>query len=115
MRALAGLGLVVALLVPAKVADAQTRGCPGPIVAIIKADFGRNAGWATAVAWRESRCIPTAANRRSAARGLFQLMVPLHARQFAAVGCSWRQWSNAYCNAAAAAHLFREQGSRPWR
>ena len=115
MRVLAGLGLVVALLVPAKAAQAQTKGCPGPIVAIIKADFGRNWQWATGIAWRESRCQPGAANRRSAARGIFQMMVPLHARQFAAVGCSWRQWANPYCNVGAAAHLFREQGSRPWR
>jgi hypothetical protein len=111
------VGLAVVLPVAATVttADAATNGCPASIVRIIQRDFGRAAPWAIGVAWRESRCQPGAANRRSQARGLFQMMVPLHARQFAAVGCSWRQWANAQCNAAAAAHLYREQGTRPWR
>jgi hypothetical protein len=90
-------------------------GCPAAIVRIIQRDFGRNAAWAVGIAWRESRCQANAANRRSQARGIFQMMVPLHARQFAAVGCSWRQWANPSCNIAAAAHLFHEQGARPWR
>ena len=115
---LAKLALIVALITPVVVgtqtAEASTRGCPAPIVAIIRRDFGRAAGWATAIAWRESRCIPTAHNR-SGASGLFQMMLPLHARQFTAVGCSPRQWSNAYCNTAAAAHLYHQVGSRPWR
>jgi hypothetical protein len=115
VKLLAALVLVAALAVPAR-ADAQPRtGCPAPIVAIIRADFGRSWSWAVGIAWRESRCQPGAANRRSSARGLFQMMVPLHARDFAAVGCSWRQWANAWCNAGAAAHLYRSAGSRPWR
>ena len=99
-------------------ADAATYrgGCNPAIVQIINQKFPPSArGWAVGVAWRESRCIPTAANRRSSARGIFQMMVPLHRAQFAAVGCSWTQWANPYCNIAAAAHLYRQQGTRPWR
>ena len=107
--------IVGGLLAVPTAAQASSGGCNPAVAAIIRADFGRAAPWATAIAWRESRCQPGAANRRSSARGVFQLMVPLHARQFAAVGCSWRQWANARCNIAAAAHLYREQGTRPWR
>ena len=109
------MSLPIGMALTTEQASAQTNGCPAYIQNIIRRDFGRAAPWAIGVAWRESRCQPGAANRRSAARGIFQMMVPLHARQFAAVGCSWRQWANPYCNIAAAAHLYHEQGTRPWR
>jgi hypothetical protein len=110
-----GLLVAPALAGSASASPRAGSGCPAAIVRIIQRDFGRNAGWAVAIAWRESRCQANAANRRSQARGIFQMMVPLHWRQFAAVGCSWRQWANPSCNIAAAAHLFHEQGARPWR
>jgi hypothetical protein len=119
LLALTGVMAACLVLTPmagnAQASTPATRGCPAAIVRIIQADFGRSASWAVGIAWRESRCQPSAANKRSSARGVFQLLVPLHARQYAAVGCSWRQWANPYCNIAAAAHLFHEQGTRPWR
>ena len=129
MMIIAKLVLVTAMLVPTAyvtvpptaahaqlVSAASPRpGCPASVVNIIKRDFGRSWSWAVGIAWRESRCQPGAANRRSQARGVFQLMVPLHWRDFAAVGCSWRQWANPTCNIGAAAHLFRGQGTSPWR
>jgi hypothetical protein len=109
---LASLGAVA---LPAE-AQAQTRGgCNPAVVALINRDFPPSArSWAVGVAWRESRCIPTARNR-SGASGIFQMMLPLHNAQFRAVGCSPASWRNAACNVAAAAHLFRQNGTRPWR
>ena len=71
--------------------------------------------WAKRVVWRESRNIPTAANRRSSARGCFQLLQSLHGWRYTAVGCHPSQWSNADCNAKAALHLFQSAGVGPWR
>lgn len=70
-------------------------------------------GWAERVMWRESRHIPTARNR-SGASGCFQVMLPLHARRFTAVGCTSAQWADPWCNAAAAWTLYREAGRAPW-
>jgi hypothetical protein len=106
------LGPVVGFAAPAQ---ASTRGCNPAVVNIINRDFPPRArAWAVGIAWRESRCIPTARNR-SGASGVFQMMLPLHNSQFRAVGCSPSQWANPYCNVAAAAHLYRQAGTRPWR
>lgn len=70
---------------------------------------------AVAVAWRESRCQPTAANRTSSARGLMQLLMSLHAHRLVTVGCRPSDWSDAWCNLAAARDLFEAAGTNPWR
>lgn len=67
------------------------------------------------VAWRESRCQPAAANRTSSARGLMQLLMSLHSRRFVAAGCAPSDWSDAWCNLAAARDLFDDAGTSPWR
>lgn len=69
--------------------------------------------WAHSIVNRESRGIATAQNRYSTAAGCFQLL-QIHAWRFDAVGCSWSQRYNAYCNVKAALHLYREAGTRPW-
>lgn len=69
--------------------------------------------WAERIMWRESNHVPTARNA-SGASGCFQMMLPLHAGRFRAVGCSPADWTNGWCNAAAAYNLYREAGSSPW-
>ena len=69
--------------------------------------------WAKRIVWRESRNTPTARNP-SEASGCFQMMVPLHTRRFAAVGCSAAEWTNPACNTKAAWHLYAEVGPSPW-
>jgi hypothetical protein len=71
---------------------------------------------AVQVAWRESRCQPTAANPTSSARGLMQLLQSLHSHRYYATGaCTAADWSDAWCNLAAARHLYDEAGTNPWR
>ncbi len=69
--------------------------------------------WAKRIVWRESRNTPTARNA-SGASGCFQMMLPLHARRFTAVGCQPSEWTNAACNTKAAWHLYLEAGMSPW-
>ena len=69
--------------------------------------------WAKRIVYRESRNTPTARNA-SGASGCFQMMLPLHARRFTAVGCSPSQWTNPACNTKAAWHLYAEVGPSPW-
>lgn len=68
---------------------------------------------AVAVAMRESGCTNTARNP-SGASGLFQLMLPMHAQIFEAVGCSADQWADASCNVRAAFALWQGSGWGPW-
>lgn len=77
------------------------------------------AQWAKAVVWREARNIPTSANRKSTARGCFQLLMSLHAHRFDKfrhLGCNRAKWGNPDCNALAALDLFRTRGvgKRAW-
>ena len=69
---------------------------------------------AVAVAWRESRCQPAAANRSSTARGLMQLLMSLHGHRFVAVGCTSDDWDDAWCNLRAARDLYNAAGASPW-
>ena len=73
-----------------------------------------SAGWAHRVVNRESRGRPEAQNRRSSAAGCFQLM-KVHAWRFDATGSSWSARYDPAANILAGLHLYREQGSRPWR
>lgn len=70
--------------------------------------------WAESIMYRESRHTPTARNP-SGASGCWQMMLPLHAGRFRAVGCEPSQWSDPLCNSKAALHLWREAGRAPWR
>lgn len=76
------------------------------------------AAWAKRIVWREAGNQPWAANRRSSARGCFQLLQSLHARRynkFRGWGCSPAKWNNADCNSLAALDLYRQAGKSPWR
>ena len=73
---------------------------------LIRSIWQRDAEWAIGIAWRESRCIPTAYNP-SGAEGLFQLLG--HGDLMA--GCSW---SDPACNTRAAWRLYEGSGRRPW-
>jgi hypothetical protein len=64
---------------------------------------------------RESRGIPSAANRRSSARGCFQMLLRFSAPFYRRVGCSNAQWMVARCNVRAALALHRVAGWSPWR
>lgn len=68
--------------------------------------------WAVDVALRESRCQPDAYNR-SGASGIFQLMMPLHARLIGDV-CGTPAPFDPGCNIAAARALYDGAGRRPW-
>lgn len=88
----------------------------GAIEQVIREEWagsGESEDWLFRIVWRESNFLPWARNR-SGASGLFQLMLPLHNRQFVAVGCDPGQWAEARCNAAAARHLYATAGRSPW-
>jgi hypothetical protein len=80
---------------------------------LIRSVWGPDADQAIAIAWRESRCQPDAYNPSGSA-GLFQLMMPLHADLFTAVGCPADAWADARCNVLAAHALFEAAGWGPW-
>lgn len=88
--------------------------CTGAVEAEIEAVFGQAAPWAASVAWRESRCTPTARNP-SGSSGLFQLLLPLHDDLLQAVGCQPSQWMVVACAVRAAYLLYEGSGTRPWR
>ena len=69
--------------------------------------------WAVDTAIRESRCQPEARNP-SGASGIFQLMMPLHARLVSDV-CGSPDVFDASCNIRAARALFDGAGRNPWR
>lgn len=71
-------------------------------------------GKACAVVACESGYLPTAANPSSTARGLFQLMMSIHAPRFYARGWVYDDWADPEKNTAIAAELWREAGWRPW-
>ena len=71
---------------------------------------------AVAVAWRESRCQPDAANPSSSAGGLFQLLQSLHSHRYYATGaCAPSEWADPWCNVNAARDLYDAAGTSPWR
>ena len=70
--------------------------------------------WAHRIVQRESRGQAAAANRRSSARGCFQMLLRYSSPFYRAVGCSNAQWSNATCNVRAALVMRQRHGTRPW-
>lgn len=98
--------------VPAGAAGAYS----GPCHAAIDTYWPAGAqAWAHRIVQRESNGIPTAANRRSSARGCWQMLIRLHGRRFTAVGCSPAMWADARCNTLAALNLYQQAGKSPWR
>lgn len=94
-------------------ANAGDRGAVEQVIREEWAGSGESEAWLFAIVWRESNFLPWAHNREGAS-GLFQMLLPLHNRQFLAVGCDPSQWANARCNAAAARHLYNTAGRSPW-
>lgn len=77
------------------------------------AGSGEPESWMFGIVQRESNFQPWAQNREGAS-GLWQLLLPLHADQFRAVGCDPSQWADARCNSRAARHLHDIAGRSPW-
>lgn len=73
--------------------------------------FGPAGDWATAIAWRESRC--TSVQNSEGASGLFQLMLPLHAQLFITT-CGTVNWADPDCNIRTAYALYQRAGTQPW-
>ena len=71
--------------------------------------------WAHYVVNRESRGLPSAANRSSSARGCFQMLLRYSAPFYRAVGCTNAMWSNATCNVRAALVMRTRHGVSPWK
>lgn len=94
------------------VASAPTSN-PCPYTALIHTIFGDAGDWATAIAWRESRCIANVQNSEGAS-GLMQLMLPLHAQLFIDT-CGSVNWADPECNLRTAYALYRSSGTNPWR
>lgn len=76
-----------------------------PYAALIRSIWERDADWAISIAWRESRCIPTAYNP-SGAEGLFQLL-----GHGDLMPCDWR---DPVCNVTGAWRLYEGSGRAPW-
>lgn len=74
--------------------------------------FGPAGDWATAIAWRESRC--TNVQNSEGASGVFQLMLPLHAQLFIDT-CGAVNWADPDCNIRTAFALYASSGTAPWR
>jgi hypothetical protein len=116
--------LMVAVPVGSAVLPAGTAGATGGQSPTCNAAIdvwwpAQHRAWAKSIVWREARNLPHAANRRSSARGCFQLLMSLHAHRynkFRALGCHPGKWNNADCNALAALDLFntRGVGKRAW-
>jgi hypothetical protein len=73
----------------------------------IKAAFGKDGDDAVKVAFCESSLNPEAKNKRSSARGLFQIMASVH-------GVREKWLLNEDVNIQVAKQLFDEQGWNPW-
>jgi hypothetical protein len=104
-------------VLPAGTAGAQGGQSPTCNAAIDVWWPAQHRAWAKQIVWREARNLPHAANRRSSARGCFQLLMSLHAHRYnryAGLGCHPGKWANADCNALAALNLFQQAGKRPW-
>ena len=104
----------VDLICVQQLVDRAHNGDHQAVEALIGLVFGaEHAPRAQAIAWRESRYQPWARNP-SGASGLFQIMLPLHARRFTAAGYAPEQWSDPAVNVTVAYQLFQEQGWQPW-
>lgn len=117
-RALVVLLMVVVpagtVVLPAGTAGAHA-GYSGPCHAAVDAYWPPAwQAWAHRIVQRESRGIPTAANRRSSARGCFQMLLRYSNPFYRAVGCSNYNWSDATCNVRAALVMRSRHGTRPW-
>jgi hypothetical protein len=88
----------------------QPHDCYGAIERVWPA---RLQSWARRIVWRESRNQP-GAGAGHAAKGCFQIKLPLHADRFRAVGCAPGQWADPMCNVAAAWNLYQGTGAGPW-
>ena len=113
--------VVLLLLAPAGLATAPAGAAPahagysGPCHAAVDAYWPPAwQAWAHRIVHRESRGIPTAANRRSSARGCFQMLLRYSAPFYRAVGCSNYSWSDPTCNVRAALVMRQRHGTRPW-
>jgi hypothetical protein len=103
---------------PAQPASASTRGrySGGACHAAVDRYWPvQHRAWAHRIVARESGGQPTAANRRSSARGCFQMLLRYSSPFYRAVGCSNYMWSNAACNVRAALVMFTRHGKAPWR
>jgi hypothetical protein len=109
------LGALVPMTGTAAAAGGQSPTCNAAIDVWWPA---QHRAWAKSIVWREARNLPHAANKRSSARGCFQLLQSLHAgryNKFRGWGCHPGKWANADCNALAALDLFKQAGKTPWR
>lgn len=97
-----------------EIAGAAERGEHWAVESLIWIVFPDDFEWAKATAWRESRYQPWARNQ-SGASGLMQLMLPLHASRFTAVGKSPAEWADPVANLLAARALYDGAGRAPWR
>lgn len=110
--------LSTTVLVPATAASAASAhpGYSGPCHAAVDVHWPANLRpWAHRIVHRESRGIPTAANKRSSARGCFQMLLRYSNPFYKSVGCTNYNWSNATCNVRAAYSMYKQAGARPWR
>jgi soluble lytic murein transglycosylase-like protein len=94
------------------VAQQPQNGSPCQYADLIRSIWQRDAEWAIGIAYRESRCIPTARNA-SGASGLFQMMMPMHSDLFM-TACGSTDWANPECNIKAAWLLYQSSGRSPW-
>jgi soluble lytic murein transglycosylase-like protein len=94
------------------VAQQPQGGSPCQYADLIRSIWQKDAEWAIGIAYRESRCIPTARNA-SGASGLFQMMMPMHSGLFIAA-CGSTDWTNPECNIRAAWILYQGSGRSPW-
>lgn len=111
--------LILAVLLPVtatEVAAAPTHaGYSGACHSAIDVYWPRNwQPWAHRIVQRESRGVPSAANRSSSARGCFQMLLRYSSPFYKAVGCSNYNWANARCNVRAALVMRQRHGTRPW-
>lgn len=93
--------------------ELAARDRPSDCYAAIDRHWPGDKAWARSIVWRESRNTPAARNP-SGASGCWQLMLPLHAHRFLAVGCPTWAWADPVCNTRAAAHLYAAAGMTPW-
>ena len=112
------IAISLQFLVPAvaNAEPARRTGWSGPCHAAVDTYWPvQHRQWAHFVVHRESRGTPTAANRRSSARGCFQMLLRYSAPFYKAVGCNNYMWANATCNVRAALVMFQKAGKSPWR
>lgn len=76
---------------------------------------GISYGYASSIAFCESKHFPGAQNPSSGARGLWQIM-PIHAEKFTRRGWNyWTDWMDPYKNTVVAIEILQTQGLRAWQ